>query len=90
MAKEFDKKNIQKIIVFRYKLTVADAVIGHLQPIQRKIADLLQDPQYLISILQLGAEKATNISEKTLIEVKNKLGLTLQAHRANKSINSNN
>lgn len=42
-----------------------------------------------MSTLQRGAEKATDISETTLEEVKNKLGLNLHLHRAKEIINSN-
>ncbi|KAJ3653965.1 hypothetical protein Zmor_013184 [Zophobas morio] len=59
----------------QYKLQVAEAVIAHVQPIQRKINDYLDNPEYLLNVLKTGAHKATEIAENTIEEVKVKMGL---------------
>ncbi|EFA03333.2 tryptophan--tRNA ligase, mitochondrial [Tribolium castaneum] len=72
----------------QYKLQVADAVVSHVAPIQKKISDLLHNQDFLLQVLESGAEKATEISEATLQEVKDKLGLqfkrkTVHKHKLN-------
>lgn len=69
-------------LIFRYKLQVAEAVISHVQPIQKRIDDLMSDEEYLAKVLKMGAEKATEISENTLDEVKRKLGLQFRIKSA--------
>lgn len=54
---------------------MAEAVISHVQPMQKQISELLDNPGFLLQILKSGAEKAEEISEKTLQEVKEKLGM---------------
>lgn len=60
---------------FRYKFVVADAVIEHLNPIRLRIEDYLKNPDYLCSILTDGNDKARETAEKTMDEVKAKVGL---------------
>ncbi|KAL5009812.1 hypothetical protein ScPMuIL_012117 [Solemya velum] len=58
----------------RYKGQLADVVIETLQPIQAEIKQLLSDKPYLLQILSKGQQKATDIAEKTLSEVKKLVG----------------
>ncbi|KAJ8926688.1 hypothetical protein NQ314_020903 [Rhamnusium bicolor] len=58
-----------------YKLLVADAVISYIKPIQEKIFYFLSNEQYLLDILKQGGEKAAEISEQNMEEVRYKLGL---------------
>lgn len=59
----------------QYKLKVAEALIEHLNPIRTKIEDYLKNPEYLWKILEDGNDKACEIAEKTMKEVKSKVGL---------------
>ena len=62
-----------------YKLVVAEAVNELLQPIRQHYLQLLKEPAYLISVLDVGAEKATKIAEKTWTEVQSAIGFTLSS-----------
>lgn len=66
-----------KLKFFRYKLRVADAVIDKINPIRLKIEDYLENPEYLVNVLKIGAEKSSEIAEETLVDVKKKVGLGL-------------
>ncbi|KAL3280904.1 hypothetical protein HHI36_004131 [Cryptolaemus montrouzieri] len=59
----------------QYKTSVADAIIAHIQPIQKEYYSLLSDEKYLFQVLRNGAETAYEISHATLKEMKQKLGL---------------
>lgn len=61
----------------QYKLVVAEAVIEHLKPIQKEIKYLMDDPLYLSQILKSGSEKASDIAYKTMVQVKEAVGLTI-------------
>jgi tryptophanyl-tRNA synthetase len=63
------------IFCFRYKLVVAEALVEHINPIRLKIDDYLKNPEYLTSILDEGGDRAREIAEKTIDEVKLKVGL---------------
>lgn len=58
----------------RYKLLVADAVVAHFSPIRTQILDYMNNPDYLIAVMAKGAEKARAVAEKTIDEVKLKVG----------------
>ncbi|MBR1891001.1 MAG: tryptophan--tRNA ligase [Clostridia bacterium] len=58
-----------------FKQRVGEAVAETLKPIQKRKADLLNDKDYLFSILKSGAEKASYIAMKTLRKVYKKVGL---------------
>jgi hypothetical protein len=60
---------------YRYKLQVAEAIIEHLNPIRKLIDQYMADPEYLWKILEEGNEIASCEAERTLQEVKNKIGL---------------
>lgn len=59
----------------KYKLLVADTIINHINPVRLKINDYMKHPEYLIQILNKGADKSRSIAECTIDEVKNKVGL---------------
>lgn len=79
----FYKSRLTKTNFFRYKFEVADAVVAHLNPIRLKIEDYMQNPEYLVSVLRQGSEKASEIAETTLDEVKRKMGLGINLQIAN-------
>ena len=59
-----------------YKMKVAEVVNEAIQPISKEIARLLADRDYLQNVLKLGAEKASEIADKTMTEVKQKVGIS--------------
>lgn len=60
---------------FRYKFVVAEALVEHFNPIRLKVQDYLKNPDYLHDVLEKGTEKAREVAEKTMNEVKSKVGL---------------
>lgn len=64
-----------KLINFRYKEVVAEALIKYFEPIRIKIEDYQKDEKFLNDILTRGNDKARCEAVKTLNEVKEKVGL---------------
>lgn len=54
---------------------MADVIISYLSPIQRRISDYLSDSVYLNEVLKDGGERASAVAEKTISEVRHKLGI---------------
>lgn len=50
-------------------------MVEHINPIRLKIDDYLKNPDYLCSILNDGIDRARETAEKTIDEVKLKVGL---------------
>ncbi|XP_037936895.1 tryptophan--tRNA ligase, mitochondrial-like [Teleopsis dalmanni] len=59
----------------KYKLRVADAVVEHLRPIRDRIKDEMSRKDDLIHLLELGADKAREVAQETMYEVKQRVGL---------------
>ncbi|MBD7910228.1 MULTISPECIES: tryptophan--tRNA ligase [Clostridium] len=57
------------------KSDVADAVVAELEPIQKKVQELLKDKSYLESIYKEGAQKASYVANKTLRKMQKKIGM---------------
>jgi tryptophanyl-tRNA synthetase len=57
------------------KREVAEAIIEGLRPLQARYRELAADPQHLNALLADGAAKVRPLAEKTLAEVKRKVGL---------------
>lgn len=58
----------------QFKLDVADAIVNELEPIQKKVNDILNNKEYLESIYKKGAEKAQYVSNKVLRKMQKKIG----------------
>ncbi|WMJ80576.1 tryptophan--tRNA ligase [Clostridium sp. MB40-C1] len=58
----------------QFKKDVAEAIVSELEPIQKKVNDLISDKTYLENIYKAGAEKANYIANKTLRKVQKKIG----------------
>ncbi|MBI2515017.1 tryptophan--tRNA ligase [Candidatus Wolfebacteria bacterium] len=58
-----------------FKEALAEILIQKLRPIQQKRLTLLKDRKAVMKILEDGAERAKPIAEKTLLDVKKKIGL---------------
>ncbi len=63
-----------------FKPAVAEAVIGELQPIQQRFAELSQDKAYLEKCFAENAEKAHYMAQKTLRKVMKKIGYLEAKH----------
>ncbi len=58
-----------------FKSDLAEVVVNFLKPFQKKYEEISNDPTYVKDILLESEEKAREISNKTLTEVKTKMGL---------------
>ena len=59
----------------KFKEDLAKVIIKGLSPFQKKMKTLENKPAYLRKVLDQGAKDAKKIAEKTLKEVKGKMGL---------------
>ncbi|XP_058464002.1 tryptophan--tRNA ligase, mitochondrial [Malaya genurostris] len=59
----------------QYKLLVADTLVAHLSPIRDNIKRYMTDPEYLATVIDEGCERARSVAERTLVEVKDKIGM---------------
>ncbi|KAJ3670960.1 hypothetical protein LUZ60_008386 [Juncus effusus] len=57
-----------------FKPILTDALIDHLNPIQVKYGEIMSDPGYLDSVLSEGAEKASEIADKTVTNLYQAMG----------------
>lgn len=72
--KEIEKKFEDKNYV-QFKEDLAEIIIKTLEPFRKKRAELEKNPEYVKNVLTKGKENAMFIAEKTLKEVKQKIGL---------------
>lgn len=70
IEKEFEGKNYGE-----FKGALAEAIISKLEPIHKKFTELMADPDHLRQILAKGSEKIAPLAQKTLADVKQKVGL---------------
>lgn len=59
----------------QYKREVAEIVVEKLRPIRERAVALLADEAHLASVLRSGTDRARQIAETNLNEVKQKVGL---------------
>ncbi len=73
------KKNHEagKLKYSEFKPRLAELIINYFADYRKKRAELSKNPEYIKKILKDGAEKASAIAEKTLQEVKQKIGLII-------------
>ncbi len=70
VEKEFEGKSYAE-----FKEKVGEAVVSKLEPIQKTYNALMNNKDYLNSVMKNGAEKAAYLANKTLRKVKKKVGL---------------
>ncbi|MDD3182335.1 MAG: tryptophan--tRNA ligase, partial [Alphaproteobacteria bacterium] len=58
-----------------FKKDLADLTIAKLVPITNRMRELMGDPTEIDSILNKGAEKANALTQKNLLDIKNRVGL---------------
>lgn len=81
-SKEDIAKEVASMNWGSFKGILADAVVAHLQPIQNKYNDLMQNKDYLEDVLQKGRADASAIADRTLSEVKDAVGFYSLPKRA--------
>ena len=57
------------------KKKVADIVVSKLEPIQKRYAEIMDEPGYLAGVLREGAERVSPIAQSTVKLVKERMGL---------------
>ena len=57
-----------------FKSVLTDATIAHLEPIQTRYNEVIEDSAYLDNVLSKGRDKANRTARKTLKAVKNAMG----------------
>lgn len=60
-----------------FKVAVGQAVVEKLAPVQKKYKELIENPEYLERIYRKGEQEAKKVADKTLEEVKRKVGLVI-------------
>lgn len=58
------------------KAYLAQAIFAELEPLQEKRKELEANPTYVDTVIKEGAEKARSVAQKTVDEVKEKMGLS--------------
>jgi tryptophanyl-tRNA synthetase len=64
----------------QFKPLLTDAAIAALEPIQAKYQEVLADPGYLQAVLADGQQKAADVANQTLNQVKQAMGYTLPSN----------
>lgn len=57
------------------KKKVAEIVVSHLEPFQKRYAEIMNEPGYLTGVLKQGAERVSPIAKSTVQLVKERMGL---------------
>ncbi|WP_027625802.1 tryptophan--tRNA ligase [Clostridium lundense] len=63
----------------KFKSDVAEAIISEIEPVQKKVKELLENKDYLESIYKNGADKANYIAGKMLSKMQRKIGFVPRA-----------
>ena len=58
-----------------FKKDVGEAIVAELEPIQKRVKEILSDKKYLEEVYKKGAEKANYVANKTLRKMQKKIGL---------------
>ncbi|HEY4518839.1 tryptophan--tRNA ligase [Candidatus Azambacteria bacterium RIFCSPHIGHO2_01_FULL_44_55] len=66
-----------KLMYSKFKPRLAELIAGYFAEYRKNHENLAKDPDYVKKVLEDGAEKASSIAQKTLKEVKKKIGLTI-------------
>lgn len=71
--KQYDEGSLKFV---ELKDEIANAIYQELEPFQKKRQELERQPEYIESVLKKSSEKARAIAQKTVAEVKEKMGLS--------------
>ena len=69
-------KEAEGMTTAKYKLHLADVVIDRMETIRTKFKQLQREPDYLEAVLKEGADRATEMAEETMVEVRKAVGLS--------------
>jgi tryptophanyl-tRNA synthetase len=58
-----------------FKAALVDVVVARLQPIRERYSELMADQSELDSLLRAGAERAAEVADRTLTQVRERVGL---------------
>lgn len=74
MSKVFDEFGGREEANGAFKSALADVAVAHLEPITRRMSELMNDTSEIDRILQAGNEKARGIASKVIREVEDIMG----------------
>jgi tryptophanyl-tRNA synthetase len=69
-------REVQDMNWGQFKPLLADAVVAHLEPIQKRYKQVREDETYLMGVLKDGADSANQIASKTLQSARVAMGFT--------------
>ena len=75
-SKEEILREVQDMNWGEFKPILADAIVAHLEPIQKRYKQVREDEAYLMGVLKEGAEAANQIASKTLLSARVAMGFT--------------
>ncbi|WP_461613685.1 tryptophan--tRNA ligase [Clostridium sp. Marseille-QA1073] len=75
MTMEEIEKKYEGLGYAEFKKDVGEAIISELEPVQKKVKELLENKDYLEEIYKKGSEKANYVATKTLRKMQKKIGL---------------
>jgi tryptophanyl-tRNA synthetase len=75
-SKEDILREVQDMNWGQFKPLLADAVVAHLEPIQKRYKQVREDETYLMDVLKDGADSANQIASKTLQSARVAMGFT--------------
>ncbi|WP_291582013.1 tryptophan--tRNA ligase [Clostridium sp. UBA6640] len=75
MTIEEIEKKYEGLGYAEFKKDVGEAIISELEPVQKKVKELLENKDYLEEIYKKGSEKANYVATKTLRKMQKKIGL---------------
>lgn len=58
-----------------FKGDVGELIVEYIRPFKQKYEEYMNNPDYLEAIYKSGADRATEIAEKTMVEVRDRIGL---------------
>ena len=75
MTIEEIEKKYEDLGYAEFKKDVGEAIVSELEPVQKKVKELLENKDYLEEIYKKGSEKANYVATKTLRKMQKKIGL---------------
>jgi tryptophanyl-tRNA synthetase len=75
MTMEEIEKKYEGLGYAEFKKDVGEAIVSELEPVQKKVKELLENKDYLEEIYKKGSEKANYVATKTLRKMQKKIGL---------------
>ena len=64
-----------------FKPLLTEATIAHLEPLQKRYYEIVDDTEYLTKVLKEGQEAADEVASRTLADAKRAMGFTLLGDR---------